>query len=462
MKRCFQTFIAALLFVAAGLTANATTWTVTVQNFAFVNSPSTVTVGDTIVWMWSSGSHTTTSTSVPTGAATWSSPIDASTPMFMYVVEVAGNYDYHCIPHAGTMFESFTAVPAADPLVVNVTVDNTVACTPDACTATATVTVTGGTPPYAFQWSNGAITQDLTGLCDGMYMITVTDAAGATAEGMAMVTITSGCGVPTALNTTNVTANSFKVNWTGNDCALKYRVRVRNMVTDNINIYVATAPQAFKTILGLAPNTLYQVRVRTQCDAGGTALSAWSAPIYVTTAGGVVTPCAAPSNVTADASGVIAWSAVPGANGYRIRYRELGAATWSPVVVPYGLDTTYAISGLSAGTTYEYQIRTRCTVSPTTWSAFSPIATFSTPLRLGEADATIVNVFPNPSNGLVNVNTNGNGKLIVFDAIGREVVRYDVMNQHTLTLTDLPEGMLTYHFTGANGLVERGSFVVIR
>jgi hypothetical protein len=42
------------------------------------------------------------------------------------------------------------------------------------------LTVTGGTTAYIYLWSNGAVTQDITGLSPGTYTVTVTDANGCT------------------------------------------------------------------------------------------------------------------------------------------------------------------------------------------------------------------------------------------------------------------------------------------
>lgn len=88
----------------------ATKRIITVQNFSFSPSSLNANVGDTIQWNWISGSHTTTSTSVPLGAASWDSPLSSSNTSFMYRITVAGTYNYKCTPHESMgMVGSFVA-----------------------------------------------------------------------------------------------------------------------------------------------------------------------------------------------------------------------------------------------------------------------------------------------------------------------------------------------------------------
>jgi len=92
---------------------NAQVHVIEQQNLSFSPQSIIVNVGDTVRWLWTSGSHTTTSVSIPSGAASWDSPLSQSNTSFDYVVAHAGTYNYHCTPHSGMgMIGSFEAFPA--------------------------------------------------------------------------------------------------------------------------------------------------------------------------------------------------------------------------------------------------------------------------------------------------------------------------------------------------------------
>ena len=106
----------AILFATTTI-AFATKKIIKVENYQFTRSTVNAKVGDTIVFRWVEGSHTTTSTSVPAGAATWDRVMDATHKSFRYILKKAGVYKYKCTPHAslgmrGTI--NVTAALAAD------------------------------------------------------------------------------------------------------------------------------------------------------------------------------------------------------------------------------------------------------------------------------------------------------------------------------------------------------------
>jgi plastocyanin len=108
-----------LLVMIFSLSGFSTKWVVTVQNFQFTpSSLPSVSLGDTIRWEWINGTHTTTSTSVPAGAATWDNAIDVNNTFFEYPVTVLGTYNYECMHHPAQMQGSFVATGFVPTLLV--------------------------------------------------------------------------------------------------------------------------------------------------------------------------------------------------------------------------------------------------------------------------------------------------------------------------------------------------------
>jgi plastocyanin len=92
---------------------------VNVQNFQFSPTNFTAAVGDIVRFTWIDGSHTTTSQTVPAGAAGWDEPITSANTSFDYVITTPGDYTYWCTPHAPEMNGSFTVSAVTPVKMVN-------------------------------------------------------------------------------------------------------------------------------------------------------------------------------------------------------------------------------------------------------------------------------------------------------------------------------------------------------
>ena len=76
---------------------------------------------------------------------------------------------------------TFTIVQPS-PLVLSANLTNAFDCT-NASSGAINLVVAGGTLPYSYSWSNGAVTEDLSNLTSGNYLVTVRDANGCIANG---------------------------------------------------------------------------------------------------------------------------------------------------------------------------------------------------------------------------------------------------------------------------------------
>ena len=91
-----------IFFSMIVLFASASQITIGVSNFQFSPSVANALCGDTIIWAWASGSHTTTSVSTPTCTVSWDAPLNSTNLTYSITVPCAGTYNYKCTPHAAS------------------------------------------------------------------------------------------------------------------------------------------------------------------------------------------------------------------------------------------------------------------------------------------------------------------------------------------------------------------------
>jgi plastocyanin len=121
------------MLVCLALRSAATTYTINVADFSFTpNAINNVHPGDVITWVWQSGAmaHTTTSTTIPSGATSWNAQLDNIHTTFSYTVpNVLGTYSYICSIHPTLMSGSFTVVSSTQ--VTTIPGNAAISCLPN-------------------------------------------------------------------------------------------------------------------------------------------------------------------------------------------------------------------------------------------------------------------------------------------------------------------------------------------
>ena len=115
--------LTSILFCLSLVQVKAVIVTVSVNATAFSPATFNCQVGDIIHWFQGSGTHTTTSVSIPTGATAWNAPIDGTNTSFDYLVLFPGTYTYKCTPHGFTGTFTVGTVPINSTHLVSVESD---------------------------------------------------------------------------------------------------------------------------------------------------------------------------------------------------------------------------------------------------------------------------------------------------------------------------------------------------
>ncbi|MBN4065707.1 gliding motility-associated C-terminal domain-containing protein [Candidatus Amoebophilus asiaticus] len=179
--------------------------------------------------------------------------------------------------------QQIATVSVNEPVAFSI-VSGTTDATCNSSDGSASVTVTGGTTPYNYMWSNGATTQNIINLASGNYTVTVTDAstcqttetltvveAGAPSTGVSIqndvscnggsdggATVTTSGGItPYTYGWTNGATTAF----ISNVSAGNYTVTVSD--GNNCNVQTSVA------INEPAPLTLFTIKTDLSCNGGG-------------------------------------------------------------------------------------------------------------------------------------------------------------------------------------------------
>lgn len=118
-----------------------------------------------------------------------------------------GGYEVNVNDANGCQAMDSVFIGTASSLVLNTAVNN-VSCF-GGTDGTAQVTVSGGTTPYAYAWSSGAIDMTATGLTAGTYLVTVTDALSDVKTSQVVISEPTAISV-SITNSTNLTCYQSK------------------------------------------------------------------------------------------------------------------------------------------------------------------------------------------------------------------------------------------------------------
>jgi hypothetical protein len=323
----------------------------------------------------------------------------------------------------------------------------------------------GGVIPYTYSWNNGATTKNLNNVTAGSYILTVTDDNGNSTTDTAEV-IASLCPKVTSQTVSSITQNSALVTWPAVPCANKYQVVIKQVGTLTQTVFLVNAPTTTYTLTSLLAGKSYQVRVRTVCSADGNTYSDLSPISSFNTLPATGSNCLTPTNISSSNitsnSANINWTSASGAIQYFVRYRIVGSLNWLVKSINNPSAVTILLNNLTPASTYEYQVRSKCSNSPNVFSAYSSVKNFNTLNLRGEEiyqSAFDVSLYPNPADNNINLNINlyndAEVSIAIIDVIGHLVLTDKVILQAgnqilNYSIYNLPKGLYLVHIQSGN------------
>ena len=262
--------------------------------------------------------------------------------------------------------------------------------------------------------------------------------------------ISTGCPVScadypiTGITVSSITKNTAFIDWNNAGDIYSYQIQIRK--TGEMDWSISDVFYDEYLLIDLDSCTNYEMQIRSNCFFE---FGSWSTILNFTTIGECVPSCSIPSglfvnNITT-ISAKLNWDPVAGATKYKVSYRPIGGS-WVNV---NATSTNKTITGLTAGTNYEFKVKTICGALS---SAFSASTFFSTLLRTSELEPNeiVVQIMPNPNEGIFKLtlgNINSENILIeIYEITGQLIFNKEFTYFHystglTINISDSPSGI---------------------
>ena len=161
------------------------------------------------------------------------------------------------------------------------------------------------------------------------------------------------CGNPTGLTSSSITTTGATISWAAVSGATSYNVQYK--LSSATTWTTLTASTTSSTLTGLTAGSTYNFQIQAVCASG---TSAYIASTFTTASAAA---CGNPTGLTATSitttGATLGWTAVSGATGYNVQYKLSTATTWTTTT---STTTSKAITGLTAGSTYNFQVQAVC------------------------------------------------------------------------------------------------------
>jgi hypothetical protein len=246
------------------------------------------------------------------------------------------------------------------------------------------------------------------------------------------------CAAPTGLSSTGITASAATANWSPVSGAISYNVDYKPSTSSYwINIANGTTSLSWG-LFGIQESTSYDWRVRANCASGN---SSYSQTQFTTQAPG---SCNAPgglstSNITSNTA-TVNWSSVSGAFSYTVEYKPTSSGTWI-TAASATYSTSVNLYSLSAATTYDWRVKSNCSLSE---SSNYSTAQFATSGSTSPPTSGCPGPYDVSTNGTISgaaaisLNTDVNGTIAPRNDIDHYKFTINSAGTITVSLTTLP------------------------